>query len=88
MRISPYYLLLGAGIGLFLVLLLRNLRLALQLLLVLGKAVLLALLVLVIGWAVGLWRLPNPVTAFFLGVRRLWQPLQRSVLEWIRRTLH
>jgi hypothetical protein len=87
MRISPYFLLLGVGVGLLFVLLLRNLRLALQLLLVLGKAVLLALLVLVIGWAVGLWRLPRPIAEFFFGMRRLWQPLQRSVLDWIRRML-
>jgi hypothetical protein len=87
MGISPYYVLLGVGVGFFIVLLLRNLRLALQFLLMLGKAVAIALLIVLIGGAMGLWRLPHPVTGLFFGIRRLWEPLEQSVLEWIRRAL-
>jgi disulfide bond formation protein DsbB len=84
MSISPYYLLLGVGVGFVVVLFLRNLRLALQIMGTLAIVVGIAFLVLIIGWAVGLWRLPRPVAGLFFGVRRLWQPLQRSILERFR----
>jgi hypothetical protein len=87
MSISPYYLLLGVGVGLVAILFLHNLRLALNIALTLGLVVGTVLLVLLIGSALGLWRLPRPLTGLFLGIRRLWQPFQRSISEWIRSLL-
>jgi hypothetical protein len=87
MGISPYYVLIGVAVGVVVVLLLRNLRLALQFLFMLGKLVGIALLIVLIGWAVGLWTLPGPVDGLFSGLQQLWKPLQRSVLDWIRRAL-
>jgi hypothetical protein len=83
MSISPYYLLIGLGVGFLFVLLLRNLRLFLQFLLTLAKALLVAFLILLIGWVVGLWRLPQPIAWLFSEIREFWRPLQRAVMEWI-----
>ena len=87
MGISPYYLLIGVGAGFVIVFFLRNFRLALQIMLTLAIVVGIAFLVLLIGWAVGLWRLPQPVADLFFRVRRLWRPLQGSILEWFRSLL-
>jgi hypothetical protein len=82
MNISPYYILLGVGIGLVAIFVLRNLSLALRLAVALGKVAGIAFLVLLAGSVLGLWRLPRPLAVFLFGLRRLWQPVQRTVLSW------
>jgi hypothetical protein len=88
MGFLPYYVLLGVGVGFFIVLFLRNLRLALQFLLTLGKAVVVAILIVLIGGVVGLWQMPQSLFGFFSGIERLWEPLQQSVMEWFRSVFH
>jgi hypothetical protein len=87
MDISPYYLLVGVGAGFVFVTLLQNLRLALQSLLMVGKVAIVACLAFLFVWTLGLWRPNGAVAVLISGLRHLWQPLQRSVLEWIPRAL-
>jgi hypothetical protein len=82
MSFSPYYVLVGIGVGLMVILFLQNLRLALQILLMVGRVVLVVLLIVLVGWLFGLWALPRPVAAFLFGLRRFWEPFQASFLEW------
>jgi hypothetical protein len=83
MEISPYYLLVGVGAGFVFVTLLQNLRLALQSLLMVGKVAIIAFLVLLIVWTLGLWRPTGSAAVLVSALRQLWQPMQRAVLEWI-----
>lgn len=87
MSASLYYVLLAVAVGIVIVFFVRYLRLALRLVLTLGKLAVAALLVLLVGWALGLWNLPRPLVTLFFGMRRLWQPFQVSLLEWIHSLL-
>jgi hypothetical protein len=82
MAISPYYVLLGLGIGVVLVFVLRRLGLFVRLALALGKVAGIVFLIILAGWVVGLWRLPRPLAVFFSDLPRPWEPTQRSVLNW------
>ncbi|MGD8245115.1 MAG: hypothetical protein PVG25_10885 [Anaerolineae bacterium] len=78
------YPLLVAGLGVLILLFVRNLRLALQLVWTLAKLFIIAFLILLIGSFLGLWRLPPLFAQLYLGLRRLLEPLGRLVFEWIR----
>jgi len=82
MPFSPYYLLLGLGVGIVLVFVLRRLGLFIRLALALGKVAGIVFLIILAGWVVGLWRLPGPIATFFSGIPEPWAPVQRSVWEW------
>lgn len=83
MGILPYYVLVAVGLAVFVAILLHNIRLALQLLLTMAKIAAILLVVLLFGSLVGFWELPRPVAVFFFGLRRIWQPIQESILEWL-----
>jgi hypothetical protein len=87
MDISPYYLLVGVGAGFVFITLLQDLRLALRSLLMVGKVAIIAFLVLLIVWTLGLWRPTGSAAVLTSALRQLWQPMQRSVLEWVRSAL-
>ncbi|MFW6136302.1 MAG: hypothetical protein ACOC7N_05730 [Chloroflexota bacterium] len=82
MTISPYFLLLGLVAGVVLVFILRRLGLFVRLALALAKVAGIVFLIILAGWAVGLWRLPGPIAQFLSGIPEPWRPAQRSVLEW------
>jgi hypothetical protein len=82
MSFSPYYVLLGIGVGLTVVLFLQNLRLAVQVVLTVGKVILIVSLVTLVGWLFGWWALPRPMAILFFGLRQLWEPFQTSLLDW------
>jgi hypothetical protein len=82
MAISPYYVLLGLGIGVVLVFILRRLGLFVKLALALAKVAGIVFLIILAGWVVGLWRLPRPLADFFSVLPRPWEPTQRSVMDW------
>jgi hypothetical protein len=88
MDFSPYYILIGVAVGFLVVLFLQNLRLALEYLVIVGKVALILFLILLIGWIVGWWPLPRPLAILVLGLRRLWEPFQRDLLEWFRSHFH
>lgn len=88
MAFSPYYLLLGLGIGVVLVFVLRRLGLFIRLALALAKVGGIVFLIVLAGWVVGLWRLPRPLAAFFSGASEPWAPAQRSIGEWLNGLLH
>ncbi len=83
MGFSPYYVLVGIGIGLTVILFIQNLRLALQVVLTVGKVVLVVLLITLLGWLFGWWALPRPLAVFLFGLRRIWEPFQTSLSEWL-----
>jgi len=83
MPFSPYYLLLGLGVGVVLVFVLRRLGLFVRLALALAKVAGIVFLIILAGWVVGLWRLPRPLAMFFAGVPEPWTPAQRSIGEWL-----
>ena len=85
MDFLPYYILLGVAIGFVAVLVLRNLRLALQYLVMVGKVAAILFVLMLFGGLIGWWDLPRPLARFFTGLRRLWQPLQATVLAWFQR---
>lgn len=87
MESLPYYLLVGAAVGLVTILVFRGLRLAAEVLLFIGKAAIVVLLVAFVGWAVGWWELPWFGAVVMYGLQRLWQPLQRAFLSWLRSCL-
>lgn len=82
MTISPAYLLLGVGIAAVLIFFLARLRLLLRLTLSLSKVAAIVAVIVLAGWAVGLWRLPWPMTRLLSGIPQPWEPAQRSLLEW------
>jgi hypothetical protein len=84
MVISPYWLLLGLVVGVVAVFILRRLGLFVRLALALAKVAGIVFLIILAGWAVGLWRLPRPVAEFFSGIPKPWEPTQRSVLDWFQ----
>jgi len=83
MAFSPYYLLVGLGVGVVLVFVLRRLGLFVRLALALAKVGGIVFLVILAGWVVGLWRLPRPLATFFSGIPAPWAPAQRSIGEWL-----
>jgi hypothetical protein len=83
MPFSPYYLLLGLGVGIVIVFVLRRLGLFVRLALALAKVAGIVFLIILAGWVVGLWRLPRPLAVFFTGVPEPWAPAQRSIGEWL-----
>lgn len=82
MTISPAYLLLGLAIAAVFVFFIRRVQLLFRLGVALGKVAAIVLVIVVAGWAVGLWRLPRPMTELVSGLPEPWVPVQRSVLEW------
>jgi hypothetical protein len=84
MDFLPYYVLAGIGVGFVVVLLLENFRLALQFLVIVGKVAVILFLLTMVGWAVGWWEMPPAVLKRVFGLRRLWQPFQQSILQWIQ----
>jgi hypothetical protein len=78
------YPLLIAGLGVLILLFVRNLRLALQLVWTLAKLFVIGFLILLIGAFLGLWQLPPPFAQLYQGLRRLLEPLGSLVLDWIR----
>lgn len=84
MIVSPFHVLIGVGAGLGTVFFLHNLSLALQVALTLGRMVAVALCVLLIGSAFGLWPLPRAFVGLFFWARRLWQPLLNFILAPFR----
>lgn len=87
MSISPFHVLLGVGAGLGTVLFLDNLNTALRIILYLGRMVVVALCLLLVGTALGVWPLPRGVTGCFYWIGRWWHPLQYSVVELINTAL-
>jgi hypothetical protein len=83
MDFLPYYVLAGIAVGFVVVLVLENLRLALQYLVIVGKVFVILFLVTLVGWAVGWWEMPPMIVRRFFGLRRLWEPFQENVLQWI-----
>jgi hypothetical protein len=83
MDILPAYVLIGVGVGFLVILTLQNLRLALEFLAMVGKVAVILLLLTLLGWVVGLWELPRPLSILILGLRRLWRPFQERILDWI-----
>jgi hypothetical protein len=88
MPFSPYYILLGLGVGVVVVFVLRRLGLFVQLALALAKVAGIVFLIILAGWVVGLWRLPRPIANFFYGMPAPWAPAQRSVAEWLNGLFH
>lgn len=82
MTISPAYLVLGVAIVAVFFFFLRRLQLLLRLAVALSKVAAVVLVIMVAGWAVGLWRLPRPMTQLLSGLPEPWEPVQRTVLEW------
>jgi hypothetical protein len=87
MPFSPYYILLGLGVGVVLVFVLRRLGLFVQLALALAKVAGIVFLIILAGWVLGLWRLPRPIAGFFSGIPAPWAPAERSVGEWLNSLL-
>ena len=83
MSISPYHVLLGVGAGLGAVLFLHNMGMALRIILYLVRVVVVALCLLLVGSALGMWPLPRAMTGCFYWISRWWRPLQHSVVELI-----
>lgn len=83
MSLSPSHLLLGAAIVVVFVFFLRRLRLLLQLTLGVGRLAAIVFVVILVGWAIGLWRFPEPVERFLFGLPQPWRPVQAAVAEWL-----
>lgn len=79
MNIEPRTVLLALGVGLVILLIVRHARLLIELVLGLAKLAIVLLLILLIGWAFGLWPLPSPVLEAFSGLRALLEPIP----QWI-----
>jgi hypothetical protein len=79
-----YYGVLVAGLGVLILLFVRNVRLALRLTWTLFKLFIIAFLIFLVGSLLGLWRLPPPFAQLFIGLGRLLEPLGRLVVEWFR----
>ncbi|MFW6135999.1 MAG: hypothetical protein ACOC7N_04175 [Chloroflexota bacterium] len=84
MVISPYWLLVGLGVGVLIVFVLRRLGLFVRLALALAKVAGIVVLIILAGWAVGLWRLPRPLAQLVAGIPEPWEPVQRSVVSWFQ----
>jgi hypothetical protein len=84
MDFLPYYVLAGVAVGFLVVLVLQNLKLALEYLLMVGRVVIVLFLLMLLGWLFGWWELPRPMAVLIYGLRRLWEPFQRDLLEWFR----
>lgn len=87
MRFWPLYLVLGVGVGFVTILVLRNLRVALQYLLIVGRVALVLLLITIAGGLLGLWEHPRPILSTYYGLRSIWMPLQNTVSRWISSVL-
>jgi hypothetical protein len=79
-----YYPLLVAGLGVLILLFVRNVRLALQLVWALAKLFVIAFLILLVGSFLGLWQLPPLFARLYVGLRRLLEPLGRLIVERVR----
>jgi hypothetical protein len=82
-----YYPLLIVGLGVLILLFVRNVRLALRLVWTLAKLFIIAFLILLVGSLLGLWQLPPLFAQLYLGLRRLLEPLGGLIVELIRRWL-
>lgn len=82
MSVLPSYLLLGAAILIFFVFFLRRLDLFFRLMLVLGRLAVVLGLILVVGWAVGLWQIPPVMEDSLSRIPQPWRTAQLSFVEW------
>ena len=82
MAVSPYFLLVGLGIGVGVVFVVGRLALFLRLSLALAKLAGIVCLIILAGYAVGLWHLPRPMAEFFAGLPQPWVAPQARVHEW------
>lgn len=82
-----YYPLLIVGLGVLILLFVRNVRLALRLVWTLAKLFIIAFLILLVGSLLGLWQLPPLFAQLYLGLRGLLEPLGGLIVELIRRWL-
>ena len=87
MSISPFHVLLGVGAGLGAVLFIDNLSMAVRIILYLGRMVVVALCLLLVGSALGMWPLPRAVAGCFYWIGRWWGPVQYSLVELINTAL-
>jgi len=87
MSIAPFHVLLGVGAGLGTVLFLHNLSMAVKIILYLCRMVVVALCLLLVGSALGMWPLPRAMTGCFYWIGRWWRPLQHSLVELINTAL-
>jgi len=87
MDFLPYYVLLGVAIGFIIVLVVQNLRLALEYLVMVGRVAIVVSLLMLLGGLLGWWDLPRPLASLVYGLRRLWEPFQVDLMEWIRSQL-
>lgn len=83
MPLSPSHLLLGAAIVVIIVFFLRRLSLLLRLTLGVGRLGIIVFVVILTGWAIGLWRFPEPVERFLFGLPQPWRPVQATIAEWL-----
>ena len=87
MSISPFHVLLGVGAGLGTVLFIDNLSMAVRIILYLGRMVVVALCLLLVGSALGMWPLPRAMVGCFYWIGRWWRPVQYSLVELINTAL-
>jgi hypothetical protein len=52
-----------------------------------GKVAVILFLLMLLGWLAGWWELPRPMAGLIFGLRQLWLPFQRNLLEWFRELL-
>jgi hypothetical protein len=77
------YYVLGVGVGFVVVLLLNNFRVALEYLVMVAKAAVILFVLMLFGSLLGFWEVPQPVRVLTSGLRGLWEPFQRNLLDWL-----